>query len=129
MDVSLVPVRFLLIFLLRLLSVPPARLTLFLELVLGPLDSIIRLVRLRVVVVSGALVTMRDFLAIWLLLLLVLLTALIFVLLFPVETRAVFFGHRLVSLNRIGSFISIDRRNSFLCRIGLSYNRSIFRFG
>ena len=98
MDVSLVPVRFFLIFLLRLPSVPPARLTLFLELVLGPLDSIIRLVRLRMVVVSGVLATMRDFLAIWLLLLLVLLTAIIFVLLFPVETRAVFWDTGLLAL-------------------------------
>ena len=64
MDVSLVPVRFLLIFLLRLLSVPPARLTLFLEPVLGLSDSIIRLVRLRVVVALGALAAVRDFLAI-----------------------------------------------------------------
>ena len=64
MDVSLVPVRFLLIFLLRLLSVPPARLTLSLEPVLDLSDSIIRLVRLRVAVVSGTLAIVRDFLVI-----------------------------------------------------------------
>ena len=63
MDVSLVPVRFLLIFLVRLLSALPAILTLFFDAVFG-LSPITRLVRLRVVVVSGVSATVRDFLVI-----------------------------------------------------------------